>query len=374
MRKFWAAALGVLAAGVVLAAALAPGAAPARAEDKGTLNIYNWNDYIDPKTVERFTAETGIKVRYDVYDTNETLDAKLRAGHSGYDLVVPTASPFLANQIPADLYRPLDKTKLKNYGNLDPALMKQLAKYDPGNRHAIPWMWGTTGLGYNVQRIAQIMPGAPVNSLRLLLDPAIVSKFKDCGVLVLDSPTDVIPAVLAYLGRDPDSHSDEDLEAATRALVAIRPYVRKWHSSEYINDLANGDACLAFGFSGDIKQAAKRAEDAKKTYKVDYAIPAEGAQVWIDTWAIPADAPHIEAAYKFLDFVLRPDIAALNSNFIGYANAVPASKSKLEPAVRDDPTVYPPDELRERFYTLTPPDRAYERKRTRAWTRVTTGQ
>jgi putrescine transport system substrate-binding protein len=373
MRKIWAAALGVLAVGV-LAAALAPLAAPARAEDKGTLNIYNWNDYIDPKTLERFTAETGIKVRYDVYDTNETLDAKLRAGNSGYDLVVPTASPFLANQIPADLYRPLDKTKLKNYGNLDPTLMKQLAKYDPGNRHAIPWMWGTTGLGYNVQRIKAIMPDAPTNSLRMLLDPAVIAKFKECGVLVLDSPTDVIPAVLAYLGRDPDSHSDEDLEAATRALVAIRPYVRKWHSSEYINDLANGDACLAFGFSGDIKQAAKRAEDAKKPYKVDYAIPAEGAQVWIDTWAIPADAPHIEAAYKFLDFVLRPDIAALNSNFIGYANAVPASKAKLDPSVRDDPTVYPPDELRERFYTLTPPDRAYERKRTRAWTRVTTGQ
>ncbi|HVO13987.1 MAG TPA: polyamine ABC transporter substrate-binding protein [Alphaproteobacteria bacterium] len=374
MRKIWAAALGVLAVGVLAAVALAPLAAPARAEDKGTLNIYNWNDYIDPKTLERFTAETGIKVRYDVYDTNETLDAKLRAGNSGYDLVVPTASPFLANQIPADLYRPLDKTKLKNYGNLDPTLMKQLAKYDPGNRHAIPWMWGTTGLGYNVQRIKAIMPDAPTNSLRMLLDPAVIAKFKECGVLVLDSPTDVIPAVLAYLGRDPDSHSDEDLEAATRALVAIRPYVRKWHSSEYINDLANGDACLAFGFSGDIKQAAKRAEDAKKPYKVDYAIPAEGAQVWIDTWAIPADAPHIEAAYKFLDFVLRPDIAALNSNFIGYANAVPASKAKLDPSVRDDPTVYPPDELRERFYTLTPPDRAYERKRTRAWTRVTTGQ
>jgi len=373
MRKFWAAALGVFSAGAVLAALL-PAPGPARAADAGVLNIYNWNDYIDPKTVERFTAETGIKVRYDVYDTNETLDAKLRAGHSGYDLVVPTASPFLANQVPADLYRPLDRSQLKNYGNLDPALMKQLAKYDPGNRHAIPWMWGTTGLGYNVEKVAEIMPKAPVNSLRMLLDPAVVSKFKDCGVIVLDSPTDVVPAVLAYLGRDPDSHSDEDLEAATQALVKIRPYVRKWHSSEYINDLANGDACLAFGFSGDVKQAAKRAEDAKKPYKVEYAIPAEGAQVWIDTWAMPADAPHANEAYKFLDFVLRPDIAALNSNFIGYANGVPASKKFLDPAVRDDPTIYPPDELRDRLYTLSPPDRAYERKRTRAWTRVTTGQ
>ena len=363
MRKTWAVALALLAMTAV-----------ARAQDKGALNIYNWNDYIDPQTIERFQAETGIRVRYDVYDSNETLDAKLRAGHSGYDLVVPTASPFLAKQIPADLYRPLDRAKLKNYGNLDPAIMKQLAKYDPGNRHAIPWMWGTTGLGYNVEKIKEIMPDAPVNSLRLLLDPAIAAKFRGCGIIVLDSPTDVFPAVLAYLGRDPDSHSDEDLEAATKALIAIRPFVRKWHSSEYINALANGDACLAYGFSGDIKQAAKRAEDAKKPFKVEYAIPAEGAQIWIDTWAMPADGPNPDAAYKFLDFVLRPDIAALNSNFIGYANAVPASKADLDPAIRDDPTIYPPEEIRERFYTVSPPDRAYERKRTRAWTRVTTGQ
>lgn len=368
MCRTWAAALGVLAA------ALAAGVAPARAEDKGVLNIYNWNDYIAPQTIEMFERETGIEVRYDVYDSNETLDAKLRAGHSGYDLVVPTASPFLARQIPAGLYRPLDRSKLKNYGKLDPALMKQLERYDPGNRHAVPWMWGTTGLGYNAAKIAEIMPNAPVNSLRMLLDPAVVSKFKDCGVEVLDSPTDVFPAVLAYLGRDPDSHSDEDLEAATKALTAIRPFVRKWHSSSYINSLANGDVCLAFGFSGDIIQAAKRADEADKPFTIKYAIPAEGAQIWIDAWAIPADASHGDAAYKFLDFVLRPEIAALNSNFIGYANAVPASKDALVPAVRDDPDIYPPEEIRERLYTVSPPDRSYERKRTRAWTRVTTGQ
>ncbi|HEX2652507.1 MAG TPA: extracellular solute-binding protein, partial [Xanthobacteraceae bacterium] len=205
-------------------------------------------------------------------------------------------------------------------------------------------------------------------------DPAIVSKFQNCGVVVLNSPTDVVPAVLNYLGRDPDSHKSEDLDAATKVLTAIRPYVRKWHSSEYINDLANGDACLAFGFSGDIKQAAKRAVEAKKPFKVEYKIPQEGSQIWIDAWAIPADAANVDAAHRFLDFLLRPDIAALNSNFIGYANAVPASQPQIDAAIRNDPTVYPSEDVRKRFYTISAPDRAYERLRTRAWTRVTTGR
>ncbi|HTP84298.1 MAG TPA: polyamine ABC transporter substrate-binding protein [Alphaproteobacteria bacterium] len=348
-------------------------AAPARSQTAGSLNIYNWNDYINDETLRRFEAETGIKIRYDLYDANETLDAKLRAGHSGYDLVVPTASPFLALQVKAKLFRPLDKAKLKNYGNLDAQLMQQLTTDDPGNQHAIPWMWGTLGIGYNSAQIAKLMPAAPVNSLKMLFDPAIVATFKSCGVVILDSPTDVFPAVLSYLGRAPDSKKKEDLDAATDALMKIRPFVRKFHSSEYINDLANGDACLAFGFSGDIKQAAKRAAEAHKDYKVVYSIPQEGSQVWIDTWAIPADAEHVDAAQRFLDFVLRPEIAALNSNKIGYANGVPASRPLIDPAIRDDPTIYPPADVRTRLYTISPPDRAYERLRTRAWTRVTTG-
>ncbi len=346
----------------------------ALAQSGGTLNIYNWNDYIDEQTLRKFEAETGIKVRYDVYDANETLDAKLRAGRSGYDLVGPTASPFLAQQIPAKLHRPLDREKLRNLGNLDPALMTQLAKYDPDNRHAVPWMWGTTGIGYNDVRVLRVMPDAPVYSLKILFDPAIVSKFKSCGVVILDSPTDVIPAALKYLGRDPDSHAQDDLDAATKALMAIRPFVRRFHSSEYINELANGDACLAFGFSGDIKQAAKRATEAKKSFKVEYAIPQEGALVWIDTFVIPADARNADAAHRFLDFVMRPEIAALNTNFIGYANGIAPSLPLVDPAIRNDPTVYPPEELRQRFYTISAADRAYERLRTRAWTRVTTGR
>ncbi len=338
------------------------------------LNIYNWNDYIAEETLRKFEAETGIKVTYDVYDSNEVLDAKLRAGRSGYDLVVPTASPFLAQQIPAKLYRPIDKSKLANYANLDPGLMKQLENYDAGNRHAVPWMWGTTGIGYNAEKVMRIMPDAPVYSLRMLFDPEIVSKFQRCGVVILDSPTDVIPAALAYLGRNPDSHDPRDLEAAVDMFSKMRRFVRRWHSSEYINDLANGDACLVFGYSGDIKQAASRAEEADKGVRVEYAIPQEGALVWTDTWAIPADARNVEAAHRFLDFVLRPEIAALNSSFIGYANGVPKSLPMIEPEVRNDPTIYPPDELRRRFYTISAPDRAYERLRTRAWTRITTGR
>ena len=345
-----------------------------QAHAQGVLNIYNWNDYIDEETVKRFEAETGIKVRYDVYDSNEVLDAKLRAGRSGYDLVVPSASPFLALQVPAKLYRPLDRAKLPNYRNLDPALMKQLERYDPGNQHAIPWMWGTTGIGYNADRVLKIMPGAPVYSLKMIFDPTIISRFKSCGVIILDSPTDVIPAALTYLGRDPDSKSADDLAAATEVLMKIRPSVRKWQSSEYINALANGDACLVFGYSGDIKQAAKRAVEAKNGVRIEYSIPTEGALVWTDTWAIPADAANVDNAYRFLDFVMRPDIAALNTNFIGYANGIPGSLDKVAPEIRSDPAVYPPEEVRKRFYTISPADRAYERRRSRSWTRVTTGR
>jgi putrescine transport system substrate-binding protein len=218
------------------------------------------------------------------------------------------------------------------------------------------------------------MPDAPVYSLKVLFDPAIVSRFKSCGVMLLDSATDMIPAALAYLGRNPDSHAREDLEEAAKALQAIRPFVRKFHSSEYINGLANGDVCLAFGYSGDIKQAARRAAEAKKSFKVEYAIPQEGSLVWIDTWAIPANSVNSDAAHRFIDFVLRPDVAAKNSNFIGYANAVPASLPLLAAEVRDDPAIYPPEELRKRFYTISPPDLAYERQRTRTWTRITTGR
>jgi putrescine transport system substrate-binding protein len=341
---------------------------------QGQLRVYNWNDYVAPEALKRFEQETGIKVTYDTYDGNEILDAKLRAGRSGYDLVVPTASPFLATQLKANLYRPLDLAKIPNHAQLDPGVMKRLERFDAGNRHAVPWLWGTTGIGYNRERVLKTMPDAPVYSLRMIFDPAIVSRFRSCGVIVLDSPTDVFPAALAYLGLDPDSKKPEDLEKAVAALQAIRPFVRRWHSSDYINALASGDACLAFGFSGDVKQAAKRAAESRRGVSIEYSIPVEGALTWIDTAAIPADAANVDNAHRFIDFMLRPEIAAMNSSFLGYAVAVPAALPRIDEATRTDPGVYPPAEIQARFYTITPADLEFDRLRTRAWTRVKTGR
>ena len=273
-----------IVAGLLL---LAAGAAQAQ----NTLNIYNWNDYVSPQALERFERETGIRVRYDTYDSNETLDAKLRAGRSGYDLVVPTASPFLALQLAARLYQPFDRAKLSNFANLDPQVMRDLSRADPGNRFAIPHMSSLTGIGYNAERVGRVMADAPVFSLRMVFDPEIARRFQSCGLVMLDSPTDVFPAALAYLGLDPDSKDPAHLVRATELLMRIRPFVRKWHGSEYINDLANGDACVAFGYSGDIKQAAARAREAKRAnVRVEFAIPQEGALLAHDVWAIPADA------------------------------------------------------------------------------------
>jgi putrescine transport system substrate-binding protein len=338
------------------------------------LNVYNWSDYIAEDTVKKFTAETGIRVNYDVYDSNEVLETKLTAGRSGYDLVVPTASPFMARQIQAGLLRPLDRAKLANWGNLDPEILGRLAHYDPGNAYAVPWMWGTVGIGYNVEQVARIMADAPVGSLKILFDPAIVERFKACGVELLDSPTDVMPAALKYLGLDPDSQSKADLDRAVALLLAVRPAVRKFHSSEYINDLANGNACLVLGYSGDVFQAAARAREAGHGVKVAYAIPREGGLLWLDGMVMPKDARNLDEAHRFLDFLMRPEIVVETTNRLGYANGNRASAPLIDPAIKADPTVYPPPEVRARLYTASVPSRDYDRLRTRAWTRVKTGR
>jgi putrescine transport system substrate-binding protein len=351
----------------------APAAGPVLAQQR-VLNVYNWSDYIAEDTVKKFTAETGIKVAYDVYDSNEVLEAKLTAGRSGYDLVVPTVSPFMARQIQAGLLRKLDKAKLKNWGNLDPEILARVAAYDPGNEHAVPWMWGTVGIGYNVDRVKRIAADAPVHSLKIMFDPATVERFKACGVVMLDSPTDVLPAALKYLGLAPDSQTKEDLDRAVDHLLKVRPAVKKFHSSEYINDLANGNACLAFGYSGDIFQAAARAKEAGRGVTIQYAIPSEGALLWIDGMVLTKDARNLDEAHQFLDFLLRPEIVAETTNRLGYANANQASDARIDAAIRRDPVVYPPPELRERFYTISVPARDYDRLRTRAWTRIKTGR
>ncbi|BBK33006.1 putrescine transport system substrate-binding protein [Stella humosa] len=359
-----------LIAGLALAVL---GAAGAGAQER-TVNVYNWSDYIDPKTVPGFQAETGIKVVYDVYDSNEILEAKLLTGRSGYDVVVPTNSPFFVRQLAAGVYQSLDRDKIKNWDKLDPRIMELLAKYDPQNAYSIPWMWGTSGIGYNVQKVRAVMPDAPLDSLALLMDPAIVSRFAKCGVMMLDSPTDVISAALKYLGRDPDSKSKEDLDAAAAHLQKVRPHVRKFHSSEYINALANGDICIAFGFSGDVIQAMNRAREAKRGVEISYSIPKEGALFAVDVLAIPSSAKNVDEAHAFIDYLMRPEVSAQASSFIGYASGNKAALPMVAAAVRDDPRVYPPQAVVDRFYTLTPGDAAYERLRTRAWTRVKTGR
>jgi putrescine transport system substrate-binding protein len=349
-------------------------AALASADDAKLLNIYNWSDYIADDTVSRFAAETGIKVNYDVYDSNETLEAKLLAGRSGYDLVVPSASPYLARQAEAGVYRKIDKGQLANYGNLDPQILAAAANADPGNQYGVPYLWGTTGLGYNPAKVkAALGDGAPMDSLKLLFDPENAKKLAGCGISLLDSAQEVFPAALAYLGRDPLSRDPKDLEAAAAVVQAIRPSIKKFHSSQYINDLANGELCLAFGYSGDVVQAKNRAADAKNGIEIAYSIPREGAMIWIDMMAIPKDAPHPENALKFIDYILRPEVIAAISNTVAYANPNSLATEFVDEAIRDDPNIYPPPEVRQRLFFDKPVTPQYERLRTRAWTKVKTG-
>lgn len=343
-------------------------------EEQKVLHIYNWSDYIAEDTVAKFEAATGIKVVYDVYDGNETMEAKLMAGNSGYDIVVPTAFPFLDRQIKAGAFQPLDKSQIPNYKNLDPDLMKRVAAADPDNKYAVIWMWGTTGLAYNKKLVTDRLPDAPLDSLDLILKPENVSKLKDCGVTMLDSPTDIMPIVLNYLGIDPNSNKPEDLQKAQDLLTSIQPYVKYFNSSQYINDLANGDVCLSLGWSGDAFQAKARAEEAKNGNEIDYSIPKEGTMIWFDNMAIPKDAPHPEAAHAWINFVLQPEIEAANSNYVAYANPVPASKDTMDAAVKDNPAIYPSKEVMDKLFAVPTKDEEFNRLQTRAWTTIKTGK
>jgi len=360
-----------LAATAFAACAALALSAPAALAQSGTVNVYNWTDYIGETTLADFTAATGIEVNYDVYESNEILQAKLSVGNTGYDVVVPTAEPFFARQIRADLFQSLDRSKIPNWSNLDPTLMRLVESADPGNRYGVIYQWGTNGLGYDAAKLTQRLPDAPLGSWRLLLDPEVVRHFEDCGVSVLNSPTEVLPIVLHYLGRDPNSHSPEDLEAAQAHMMKIRPFIRQFRST-LIDDLATGEACLALSFSGDVLQAAARSEEAGGP-ELTYVVPEEGTMLWFDMLAIPADAPNPDAAHAFINFILEPQVMAGITDYVQYGNAVPASLEFVDPAVRDDPLVFPTDEMKSRLFTVQPAPPAYERLRTRAWTRITTG-
>ncbi|MBM3517390.1 MAG: polyamine ABC transporter substrate-binding protein [Alphaproteobacteria bacterium] len=354
---------------IAAALAMAVGVGPASADDERVVHVYNWSDYIDESILQEFEAETGIRVVYDVFDSNDILETKLLAGKTGYDVVVPTGS-FLGRQISAGIYKPLDKAKLPNLAHMSPEVIARVAKYDPDNAHAIVYMWGTTGIGYNVGKIAAIDPSAPVDSWRLIFDPEMIKQFADCGIEMLDAPDEMIPAALNYIGEDPDSKDPDVIAKAEPVLAAIRPYITKFHSSQYINDLANGDICIAVGWSGDILQARDRAAEAEAGVEVRYAIPKEGALMWFDMMAIPADAPHPDNAHLFLDYIMRPEVIAKASNYINYANGNAASLEFVLDAVKNDAAIYPAPEVMAHLYTVTPYDQKAQRTLTRLWTRI----
>jgi putrescine transport system substrate-binding protein len=357
----------------------AAGAAPAAAKapvDNGeekVLNVYNWSDYIDPTVLEEFTRETGIKVNYDVFDSNEVLETKLLAGSTGYDIVVPSAS-FLERQIKAGVFQKLDKAQLPNLKNLDTEITQRIAQHDPGNEHSVNYLWGTSGVGYNVAKIKERMADAPVDSFAIFYDPKVVAKFKDCGVTLLDAPSEVVGTVLIYLGKDANSEKPEDLAAAEKVLMAIRPYVKYVNSSKYIEDLANGEVCLSLGWSGDVLQSRDRANEAGKGIEIKYLIPKEGAVMFFDMLAIPADAKRPKNAHLFIDYLLRPEVAAKNSNFVNYANSNAASLPLVSEAVRNDRGIYPAPEVKAKLVPDLAETPQFTRVLTRTWTRFKTGK
>ncbi|MGY2048497.1 polyamine ABC transporter substrate-binding protein [Methylobacterium sp. JK268] len=364
---------GPLLRRALLAAGLVALAGSAAAQER-VVNIYNWSDYIDPKMLDAFTRETGIKVVYDTYDTNEVLETKLLAGKSGYDIVVPSG-PFLQRLIKAGVFQPLDKGRLPNLKNAWPEVAARLAVYDPGNAYAVDYMWGTTGIGVNTALVRERLgPNQPLNTWDIVLRPELIAKLKDCGVTMLDAPEDLFPNVLAALGLKPDSKRVDDLNQAGEALFRIRGAVQKFHSSEYINQLANGDVCLSVGYSGDVLQARKRAQEAKNDVEIAYLIPQQGALMWFDSFAIPKDAGHPAEAHAFIDFMLRPEVAAANTNFVSYASGNLPAKALVKPEILSDPGIYPDEATFRRLFTNTAYDDRTQRVVTRLWTRVRTGK
>ena len=337
------------------------------------VRVYNWSDYIDEALLDKFEAETGIELIYDVFDSNEVLETKMLAGSSGYDVVVPTGT-FLQRQIAAGAFQPLDMSKLPNAENLWDVIEERTAKYDPDNAYSINYMWGTTGLGVNLGKVTEILgEDAPIDSLALIFDPANMEKLAECGVHFLDAPTEIIPAALAYLGEDPDSQDPDVIAKVEDVLMPVRPYIQKFHSSEYINALANGDICVAIGWSGDILQARDRAAEADNGVEIVYNAPVEGSLMWFDQMAIPVDAPNPDAAHTFLNFIMDPQNMADASNYVYYANGNLASQELLAEDVIGDTAIYPDAATLDNLYTTTPYDARVQRVVTRLWTKIKSG-
>jgi len=351
---------------------------PAQPAKERVVNVYNWSDYIEAGVLTDFSAQTGIKIRYDTFDSNDTLETKLLAGKSGYDVVVPTGY-FLERQIKAGVFQKLDKAKLPNLANVWPVIAQRLTAYDPANLYAVNYMWGTTGIGFNVKKARDVL-GRDVRiesamaSWDIVFKPENLAKFKDCGVYMLDSSDDILSAALHYLGLNPNSAVDAELEKAAALVIQVRPSVRKFHSSEYLDALAAGRICLVVGWSGDIKQAQKRAAEAKSGVEIGYAIPKGGAQMWFDNFAIPRDAKNVAESHEFINFMLRPEVAAKNTNYLSYANGNIASRNLIDPAILNDRTIYPDEQTMKELYTITAHDQKTQRLMNRLWTRIKTGR
>ncbi|MDR6924508.1 polyamine ABC transporter substrate-binding protein [Pseudomonas sp. BE134] len=339
----------------------------------GTVHIYNWSDYIGPTTLADFQKETGIKPVYDVFDSNETLEGKLLAGRTGYDVVVPS-NHFLGKQIKAGAFQKLDKSKLTNYSNLDPVLLKRLEQNDPGNQYAVPYLWGTNGIGYNVDKIKAVLGVDSIDSWSVLFEPENIKKLQSCGVAFLDSADEMMPTVLNYMGLNANSTNPEDYKKAEAKLLAVRPYVTYFHSSKYIADLANGDICIAIGFSGDMFQAKARAEEAGKGVNVAYTIPKEGGALWFDMLAIPKDSANVKEAHAFINYLLKPEVIAQVSDSVGYANPNPGSDKLMEQSIRTDESVYPPQAVLDKTYVSIELPPNIQRLMTRSWTKVKSGK
>ena len=343
------------------------------AQEEKVLHVFNWSDYIAEDTVPNFEKQSGIKVTYDVFDSNDVLETRLLAGNSGFDVVVPSAS-FLERQIKAGVFQKIDKSQIPNLSHMDKDIMNRVGLHDPNNEYSVPYLWGTTGIGYNEDKIKKILGDAKPDSWNYIYDPKLVAKFKDCGLSLLDAPDEILKTVLAWMGRDPNSQKEEDLKAAEDKLMPIRPYVRKIHSSQYIDDLANGDLCIAVGWSGDILQARDRADEAGQGVKIKYAIPKEGTIVWFDMLAIPADAKHPKNAHAFINYLMEPQVAANNSNFVNYANGNGDSLAMVSDEVKNDPGIYPTPEVKAKLFPSLAYGEDFQRLMNRMWTKFQTGQ
>lgn len=339
-----------------------------------TVKVYNWSDYIAPDTMKNFQRDTGIAFSYDLFDSNETLDGKLMTGSSGYDVVFPS-NHFMARQIQGKALKKLDKSQLPNWKNLNPVLLKALQVNDPGNEHGFPYLWGSTGIGYNVAKVKAVLgEDAPVDSWDLIFKPENMQKLKSCGVAILDNGPEVLPAALNYLGLPHHSKNPADYKKAEELLLKVRPYISYFHSSKYTSDLANGNICVAVGFSGDILQAETRAKEAGNGVEIGYSIPKEGAAIWFDMVAMPADAPDEKAAYSFMNYLLRPDVMAGISNYVHYANGNEQADALVSPEIKADTKVYPTPAMMDKLFALEAMPLNIDRVRTRVWTNIKSGK